>query len=81
MANDERPRSMHAEAERTDRELLPEIVGRLLERHDSRRAACRQAWRDHTAAQRAFYERYQRLAADIERAAERRMDRGYGLEL
>jgi conjugative relaxase-like TrwC/TraI family protein len=81
MANDERPRTMHAEAQRTDREVLPEIVGRLLDRHDSRRAACRQAWRDHTAAQRAFYERYERLAADIERAAERGMDRGYGLEL
>ena len=73
--------TMHAEAEHTGRELLPEIVGRLLERHDARRAACRQAWRDHTAAQRAFYERYERLAADIERAAERGMDRGYGLEL
>ena len=58
LANDERPRTMHAEAEHTDRELLPDIVGRLLDRHDARRAARRQAWRDHTAAQRAFYERY-----------------------
>ena len=77
LANDDRPRTMHAEAERTDRKLLPEIVGRLLDRHDARR----QDWRDHSAAQRAFYERYQRLAADIGRAAERGMDRGYGLEL
>jgi hypothetical protein len=79
--NDERPRTMHAEAEHTDRQLLPDIIGRLLDRHDARRAARRQTWRDHTAAQRAFYQRYQRLAADIGRAAERGMDRGYGLEL
>ncbi len=81
MANDARPRTMHAEAEHTDRELLPDIVGRLLDRHDGRRAARRQTWRDHTAAQRAFYERYERLAADIGRAADRGTDRGYGLEL
>ncbi len=81
LANDERPRTMHAEAEHTDRELLPDIVARLLDRHDARRAARRQTWREHTAAQRAFYQRYQRLAADIGRAADRAMDRGYGLEL
>jgi hypothetical protein len=81
LANDERPRTMHAEAERTDRQLLPDIVGRLLDRHDVRRAARRQDWRDHTAAQRVFYERYQRLAADIGRAADRGKSRGYGLEL
>ena len=81
LANDERPRTMHAEAERTDRELLPDIVGRLLERHDARRAARRQTWREHSAAQRAFYQRYERLAADIGRAAEHGRDRGYGLEL
>ena len=66
--------TMHAEAEHTGRELLPEIVGRLLDRHDARRATRRQAWRDYTAAQRAFYERYERLAADIGRAAERGME-------
>jgi hypothetical protein len=64
-----------------DRELLPDIVGRLLERHDGRRAARWQAWREHTPAQRAFYERYQRLAADIARATERGMDHAYGLGL
>jgi hypothetical protein len=70
LANDDRPHTMRAEAEHTDRRLLPEIVGRLLDR----RAARRQAWRDHTAAQRAFYERYKHLAADIGRAAERGME-------
>lgn len=81
LANDERPRTMHAEAEHTDRALLPDIVGRLLDHHDARRAARHQAWREQAAAQRAFYERYHRLAADIGRVAERGTDRGYGLEL
>jgi conjugative relaxase-like TrwC/TraI family protein len=81
LANDERPRTMHAEAEHTDRELLPDIVGQLLDRHDAHRAARRQTWSDHTAARRAFNERYQRLAGDIGCAAERDIDRGYGLEL
>jgi hypothetical protein len=80
MTNDERPRTMHAEAERTDRELLPDIIGRLLNRHDARRAARRQTWREHITAERAFHQRYEHLAADIRRAAERGMDRGYGLE-
>jgi hypothetical protein len=81
MANDESPRTMHAEAQRSDRALLPDIVQRLLDRHDQRFAARRQTWREYTAAERAFYERYERLAADIGRAAERGMDRGHGLEL
>jgi conjugative relaxase-like TrwC/TraI family protein len=81
LTNDERPRTMHAEAEHTDRALLPDIVGRLLDRHDARRTARRQTWREHTAAQRAFHERYQRLTANIGRAAGRGMYRGHGLEL
>jgi hypothetical protein len=81
LANDDRPQTMHAEAEHTDRELLPDIVGRLLARHDARRAARRQTWRRHTAAHRAFYQRYQRLTADIGCATDRATERGYGLEL
>lgn len=48
LANDDRPRTMHAEADRTDRALLPEIVNRLLDLHDSRRGTRRDAWREHT---------------------------------
>ena len=81
LTNDERPRTMHAEAEHTERELLPDIVGQLLDRHGGSLAARRQTWRDYAAAQRAFYARYERLAADIGRATEHRMDRGYGHEL
>ncbi|MGO9158344.1 hypothetical protein [Mycobacterium sp.] len=81
LANDERPRTMHAEVEHSDREMLPEIVSRLLDRQDARHAARRHAWREHTAAQCTLYERYERLAADLGRAAERGRDRAYGLEL
>ena len=62
LANDERPRTMHAEAERTGRELLPEFVGQLLDRHDSRRAARRRAWRRYSAAERAWHAAYERIA-------------------
>ena len=81
MANDGRPRTMHAEAQRSDRALLPDIVQRLLDRQDQRFAARREVWRQHATAESAFYERYERLAAEIGRAAERGRDRGYGLEL
>ncbi len=53
---------MHAETERTPRELLPDIVAQLLERHDQRRAARREAWRQHIAADRAREAAYERFA-------------------
>ena len=43
LANDDRPRTMHAEAERTERHLLPEVVGELLQRHEQRRRGRRDA--------------------------------------
>ena len=45
LAKDDRPRTVHAEAERTERHLLPEIVSDLLQRHDERRRARRAAGR------------------------------------
>jgi hypothetical protein len=53
LANDDRPRTMHAEADRTDRELLPALVAALLDRNDQRRAARRAAWRQYSAQARA----------------------------
>jgi len=81
LANDERPRTMHAEAEHTRRELLPELVGQLLDRQDSRRAARRQAWRQYTNAEHAWHAAYERIADTAERSTERSRDQGYGLEL
>jgi hypothetical protein len=37
--NDDRPRTMHAEAERTERDPLPEVVAEVIERHAARRRA------------------------------------------
>jgi hypothetical protein len=74
---------MHAEAERTRRELLPQLVGRRLDRHDARRAARRQAWRQYPAAEDGRHAAYERMADTAECSAERSRsrDQGYGLEL
>ena len=47
LANDDRPRTMHAEAERTERDLLPDLVSELLERNDQRRTARTGVWQAH----------------------------------
>ena len=62
-ANDQRPHTMHTEAGWTDRELLPDVICRLLDRHDQRRAARSDAWRQYRAACRAFHAGYERMAA------------------
>jgi ATP-dependent exoDNAse (exonuclease V) alpha subunit len=84
-ANDDRARTMHTVAQRTDRELLPTIVAGLLDRNDQRRAERAQAWRRHTAQNRACDAAYQRLTATTQHAAQRQRIRsrnhGYGLEL
>jgi conjugative relaxase-like TrwC/TraI family protein len=49
LANDDRPRTMHAEAERTDRRLLLQPIVELLERQDRRRSLRHAVWREHTA--------------------------------
>lgn len=84
LANDDRPRTMHAEAERTDRDLLPPVVGALLDRHDQRRAHRLSGWRQHHAQARARDAAYQRLrdATRHSRQHGRERDRGGdGLEL
>jgi hypothetical protein len=50
LANDDRPRTMHAEAERTERSLLPEIVANSLRRRDERGRARLEGWRTHRRA-------------------------------
>jgi hypothetical protein len=72
LANDDRPRTMHAEAERTDRALLPEAVSALLDRNDGRRAGRAEKWRQYAAQARARAAAYRRLSAatrDIEERA------------
>jgi conjugative relaxase-like TrwC/TraI family protein len=71
LANDDRPRTMHAEAERTDAHLLPRIVQDLLERRERRRAARRAVWREHQAAVRTGEAAYYRMAEHTEHAVDR----------
>jgi conjugative relaxase-like TrwC/TraI family protein len=85
LANDDRARTMHAEAERAERHLLPERVAALLDRNDERRATRVKAWRHHNAQARSRAASYERVAAATrageQRSRERGRNRGYGLEL
>src|SRR6516165_5866389 len=83
--NDDRAATMHAVAARTDRQLLPTIVAALLDRNNQRCAERAQAWRRHTAQDRARDAAFERIAATTQQAAHRERShirgQGYGLEL
>jgi hypothetical protein len=76
---------MHTIAARTERDLLPAAVAKLLERNDQCRADRARAWRQHTPQTRARETAYQRIAATRQQAAQRDrihgLNRGYGIEL
>jgi hypothetical protein len=80
LANDDRPRTMHTEAERTERHLLPEVVADLLQRHDTRRRARRTAWLSHVRTAEMWLASHQLMAAAAERTSSVDLDAG-GLEL
>jgi conjugative relaxase-like TrwC/TraI family protein len=73
LGHDDRPRTMHAEAERTPRHLLPDEVSNLLQRHEQRRAARRAVWREHLATTRARQATYERMTTAAD-GAERDLD-------
>jgi conjugative relaxase-like TrwC/TraI family protein len=78
LANDDRPLTMHAQAERAAGHQLPPAVADLLERNDRRRTQRRDAWRRYTAAERARKADNQRIISyDRSRGLS---DDGYGLE-
>ena len=83
LANDDRVRTLHAEAERTAPEYRHPVVAALLERNEQRRAARQHTWRQYIAAERARHAAYERMADTAEQSAERSRtsDRSYGLEL
>ena len=81
LANDDRPRTTHDQAERAARHLLPDKVAELLDQNDARRTARRAVWREHTAAARARRAAYERMAQAASAGAERGIDRDAGLEL
>jgi hypothetical protein len=84
VANDERARTMHTVAARTDRALLPTSVAALLDRNDRRRTDRAHAWSAHTVQNRAREAAYQRISTSqraATRGRSRNRDQGYGLEL
>jgi conjugative relaxase-like TrwC/TraI family protein len=84
-ANDDRPRTMTAEAAHADRALLPTAIAALLDNHDKRRATRSHAWQRHISRENARHAAYQRLADTEQQAAHRHrsrsQDQSYGLEL
>jgi len=84
MGNDDRPRTMLAEAERADRCQLPDSVIDFLGRNERRRGTRRDMWRGDQAQERGWAEGYERMAnrhRGIERPVGRQLSRDYGLEL
>jgi hypothetical protein len=79
LGNDDQPRTMHIEAQQTDRDLLPDAIRRVLGRHDQRHVAREGAWRQHTAAERDFRAAYERITASAPSAERGRY--ADGLEL
>lgn len=82
-ANDDRARTMHNVAARTDRELLPDAVAALLDRNDQRCTERSITWRRYHAETAARDAAYDRIIASTQRAVQRHRsrDQGYGLEL
>jgi conjugative relaxase-like TrwC/TraI family protein len=84
-ANDDRPRTMIAEAAHADRALLPTAVAALLDDHNERRTDRAHAWQRHITRENARETAYQRFAETSQQAAQRHRSRGrsqgYGLEL
>ena len=54
---------MHAEAERTERHVLPDVVAEVSQRHETRRRARRAAWQAQVKTAQAWRAGYQRMAA------------------
>ncbi len=62
LANDDRPRTMHAEASRAQRDRLPQVISELLTRDDQRCEQRTDAHRAETAADRARNQAWTRMA-------------------
>lgn len=63
LGNDDRPATMHAEAQRTDATLLPDVVAEVIQRHDARRRTRMAAWRQHLKTAQAWQAGHERMAA------------------
>ncbi|MBJ7336053.1 MAG: AAA family ATPase [Mycolicibacterium sp.] len=67
-ANDDRPRTLHAEAQQTDRVLLPDLIGRALDRHDERQASRSDAWHRHVEQAKSYRAAYERMTSAVDRS-------------
>jgi hypothetical protein len=76
LANDDRRRTMHAEAERSEADVLPPVIAGLLERNEHRRANRRETWRQHHADARRRAAAHDRVAETHARAQTSGRDRG-----
>ena len=63
LANDDRPRTVHAEAERTESHLLPHLVAELLLRNRGRCRTRRVAWSAHLRATELWSDGHERMAS------------------
>jgi conjugative relaxase-like TrwC/TraI family protein len=80
LANDDRPRTMHAEAERTPAHRLPWVVADVLDRNENRRVQRRDIWHRHSAQARRRAAAYERVAETQARARSAERDRGIDVE-
>jgi ATP-dependent exoDNAse (exonuclease V) alpha subunit len=80
LANDDRPTTMHAHAEHTPTELLPDTVAKTLARNQQRRTTRRTIWTQHLKTVEAWHTAYEQMAAAATRSAEIYLETG-GLEL
>ncbi|MGO9157084.1 hypothetical protein [Mycobacterium sp.] len=78
--NDDRQITLHAQAERTPRHQLPEVVAHLLARNEQRRSTRRETWRHHSAQESARHAAYHRITQTQENAAERSHQRSRGID-
>ena len=79
LANDDRPRTVHAEAEAIQPHQLSTAVTEILERHDDRRRARQVAWNAHLNREEAWHAGHERMA-EARHAFAAELDAG-GLEL
>ena len=79
LAIDDRPRTVHADAERAESQLLPDVVAEVRTRNRERCRARRASWRVHLRAAELWSDGHERMAS-AERASTADLDAG-GLAL
>jgi hypothetical protein len=75
LGNDERPATMHTEAERSAPHVLPDVVAEVIRRKKVRRRPRRTMWREHLRTAQAWRSGYEHVAEAATRSA------GTGLEV